>query len=102
MKQNMFIVLAIIIPLIVAPICFMAAFGLALSDSGESTSPSLAILSIFPGIAFLILLSIFLFSEADQISKWQIVAIFIAGILNALETLFILSLAGMTDFKVLR
>lgn len=101
MKQNIFIGLAIIITLIVAPICGVAAFGLGLSDSGQSTSPSLAILGIFPGIALLILLSVFVFSEWDQISNCQLVIIIMTGIFGALELLFIMSLAGFMTFKVM-
>jgi hypothetical protein len=80
MKQNILIALAIIIPVIAVPFLLFAIFITGLSDSGERSNSSEAILSVFPGIALLLLLSIFLFTDLKKISTGKIVAIFIAGI----------------------
>jgi len=100
MKQNIFIALAIIIPVIAVPFLLFAIFITGLSDSGQRSTPSEAILSIFPGIALLLLLSVLLFTDLKKIGTGKIVAIFIAMIINLTELVLILSLAGVIGLRI--
>jgi hypothetical protein len=100
MKQNIFIALAMIIPAIAMPFLLFAIFITGLSDSGQRSAPSEAILSIFPGVGLLLLLSVFLFTDLEKIGIGKIIAIFIAGIINLTELLLILSLAGIIGLRI--
>jgi hypothetical protein len=102
MKQNMLIALAIVIPIIGAPFCLGFAFLMGLSDSGKTTNSDAVKLAIFPIGALLALLSIVLFTKLTRISTGQTVAIIVAAILNFVELLFILSLAGVGGMSVFR
>jgi len=99
-KQNALIILAVIIALIGLPFCLVAKFLAGLSDAGESTNIGAAVLSIFPGIALLILFSIFLSTDFEKISTKQVIAIMLAAILSFAELFFILSLAGIINTKI--
>jgi hypothetical protein len=98
MKWNVFIAVAMIIVLFGAYISFLLAFFLGFSDSWQETNAGLALFGIIPGVALLILVSVFVFGELDEISNWQLVAIVITGTLSTAELLFIMRITGTMTF----